>query len=40
MKDLPTNNAFYYLDKDFGFGGNALVESAESSHKKLMYIFG
>ena len=32
--DLPTNNALHYLDKDFGFGGNALDESAEMKVKK------
>ena len=37
---MPTNNALHYLDKDFGFGGNALDESAEIKVKKIMYIFG
>ena len=32
--DLLTNNALHYLDKDFGFGGNALDESAEIKVKK------
>ena len=32
--DLPTNNALHYLDKDFGFGGNVLDESAEMKVKK------
>ena len=31
---MPKNNALYYLDKDFGFGGNALDESAEMKVKK------
>lgn len=32
---MPTNNALHYLDKDFGFGGNALDESAETKVKKI-----
>ena len=39
--DLLTNSALHYLDKDFGFGGNALDESAEIKvKKKLMFVFG